>query len=156
MVFDPRISCEKYAKRIFQQNRRRPSRLNASGLIVDGRSPDPNPQYAYLRSSHSDRGSGALDFAQHGENDTVVWRDPRPWKSKSPGNTTGALDEANDVDKPGSMRADSADDPAPLTSQLPATRTRLYDILSLSEERDRLSLPLVTRWPASSLAPCPS
>jgi hypothetical protein len=64
---------------------------------------------------------------------------------KSPGHTTRALDEANDVDTPGSMRANNADNPAIPTSQLPATRTRLYDNLPSPEERDPLSLLLVTR-----------
>ena len=64
---------------------------------------------------------------------------------KSPGRTTRALDVTNDVDTPGSMRADNADNPAIPTWQLPATRRRLYDNLPLPEERDPLSLLLATR-----------
>ena len=65
-------------------------------------------------------------------------------EGKSPGRTTRALDEANDADKPGSMRADNSDSPATPTSQLPATRRRLYGNLPLSEERDPFSVLLVT------------
>jgi hypothetical protein len=42
------------------------------------------------------------------------------------------------------MRADNSDSPATPTSQLPATRRRLYGNLPLSEERDPFSVPLVT------------
>ena len=61
---------------------------------------------------------------------------------------TGTLDDTNDVDRPGSMRADS---PATPTPQLPATRTRLFDRLPLSEERDPLKC--VVGYPIASLFP---
>jgi len=57
---------------------------------------------------------------------------------------TGALDEPNYADKPGSVRADIADSPAIPTAQLPAARRRLYGNLPLSEERDPFSVRLVT------------
>jgi hypothetical protein len=66
-------------------------------------------------------------------------------KARAPvGCVTGALDEPNYADKPGSVRADIADSPAIPTSRLPATRRRLYDNLQLSEERDPYSALLVT------------
>lgn len=52
------------------------------------------------------------------------------------------------------MRADNSDSPATPTSQLPATRRRLYGNLPLSEERDPFSVlvayRIVSLFPATA------